>query len=158
MHCVALFIFAEPFRLPCWLSWNRICLQCERPWFDSWVGKIRWRRDRLPTPVFSGFPVGSAGEESDRNVGDLGSIRGLGDTLEKGTTTHSSTLAWRIPWTVYLWGRKELYMTEWLSLSLNMPLHAGIYFIWSIPCYFQGLGILFNAVMLWKEAGSWSRT
>ena len=76
------------------------------------MGKIRWRRDRLPTPVFSGFPVGSAGEESDRNVGDLGSIRGLGDTLEKGTITHSSTLAWRIPWTVYLWGRKELYMTE----------------------------------------------
>ena len=73
-------------------------------------------------------------------------------------TTHSSILAWKIPWTVYLWGCKELYMTEQLSLSLNMPLHAGIYFIWSIPCYFQGLGILFNAVMLWKEAGSWSRT
>ena len=83
---------------------------------------------------------------------------GWEDTLEKGTTTHSSVLAWRIPWTVYLWGRRELYMTERLSLSLNMPLHAGIYFIWPIPCCFQGLGILFNAVMLWKEAGSWSRT
>ena len=23
-----------------------------RPRFDSWVGKIPWRRDRLPTPVF----------------------------------------------------------------------------------------------------------
>ena len=23
-----------------------------RPWFDSWVGKIRWRKDMLPTPVF----------------------------------------------------------------------------------------------------------
>ena len=23
-----------------------------RPWFDSWVGKICWRRERLPTPVF----------------------------------------------------------------------------------------------------------
>ena len=22
------------------------------PWFDSWVGKSPWRRDRLPTPVF----------------------------------------------------------------------------------------------------------
>ena len=22
------------------------------PWFDSWVGKIRWRRKKLPTPVF----------------------------------------------------------------------------------------------------------
>ena len=22
-----------------------------RPWFDSWVGKIPWRRDSLPAPV-----------------------------------------------------------------------------------------------------------
>ena len=25
--------------------------------FNPWVGKIPWRRDRLPTPVFLGFPV-----------------------------------------------------------------------------------------------------
>ena len=31
------------------------------PWFDSWVRKICWRRDRLLTPVFLGFPCGSAG-------------------------------------------------------------------------------------------------
>ena len=37
-----------------------------------------WRRDRLPTPVFLGFPCGSAGKESTCNVGDLGSILGLG--------------------------------------------------------------------------------
>ena len=30
----------------------------------SWVRKIPWRRDRLPTPVFLGFPGGSAGKES----------------------------------------------------------------------------------------------
>jgi len=29
-----------------------MCLQCRKPWFDSWVGKIPWRRERLPTPVF----------------------------------------------------------------------------------------------------------
>ena len=34
-----------------------------------------------------------------RNVGDLGSIPGLGRSLEKETATHSSILAWRIPWT-----------------------------------------------------------
>ena len=39
------------------------------PRFDSWVGKIRWRRDRLSTPVFMGFPGGSAGKESTCNVG-----------------------------------------------------------------------------------------
>ena len=42
--------------------------------FYSWVGKIRWRRDRLPTPIFLGFPGGSAGKESVCNVGDLGSV------------------------------------------------------------------------------------
>ena len=31
----------------------------------------------LPTPVFLGFPCGSAGKESACNVGDLGSIPGL---------------------------------------------------------------------------------
>ena len=46
--------------------------------FDSWVRKIFWRRDRLPTPVFLGFPVGSAGKESACNAGDLGLIPGLG--------------------------------------------------------------------------------
>ena len=46
--------------------------------FDSWVGKIFWRRDRLPTPVFGGFPGGSDCKESTCNAGDLGSIPGLG--------------------------------------------------------------------------------
>ena len=35
-----------------WLSWRRIHLQCWRARFNSWVGKIHWVRERLPTPVF----------------------------------------------------------------------------------------------------------
>ena len=31
--------------------------------FNSWVGKIPCRRDRLPTPVFKGFPDDSDGKE-----------------------------------------------------------------------------------------------
>ena len=31
---------------------KKTCLQCGRPGFDPWVGKIPWRRQRLPTPVF----------------------------------------------------------------------------------------------------------
>ena len=46
-----------------------------------------------------GFPGGSAAKESVCNAGDLGSIPGWEDLLEKGTVTHSSILAWRIPWT-----------------------------------------------------------
>ena len=30
----------------------RICLQCRRPGFHPWVGKIPWRREQLPIPVF----------------------------------------------------------------------------------------------------------
>ena len=53
-------------------------------WFNSWVGKIRWRSDRLPTPVFLGFPCGPAGKESACSVGDLGSRPGLGRCLGEG--------------------------------------------------------------------------
>ena len=49
----------------------------QRRRFNSWVGKIPWRRDRLPTPVFLGVPDGSAGQESACNVGDLDLIPGL---------------------------------------------------------------------------------
>ena len=52
--------------------------------FNSWVGKICWRRDRLHTPVFLGFPGGSARKISICNVGDLGSIPGLGISPGEG--------------------------------------------------------------------------
>ena len=65
-------------------SKESICLQHRRPQLDSWVGKIHWRRDRLPTPVFLGFPGGSAGKESACNAGDLGLIPGLGRSPGEG--------------------------------------------------------------------------
>ena len=43
-----------------------------------------------------GFPGGSDSKECSCNVGDLGSIPGLGRSLEDGMATHSSILAWRI--------------------------------------------------------------
>jgi len=49
-----------------------------RPQFHSWVRKNPWRRDKLPIPVFLGFPRGSDSKESSWNVGDLGLIPGLG--------------------------------------------------------------------------------
>ena len=68
------------------LSGKKIHLQCRRPWFDSWVGKIHWRRDRLPTPVFLGFPCSSAGKESACNAGDLGLIPGLERSPREGNS------------------------------------------------------------------------
>ena len=46
--------------------------------------KIHWRRDRLPTPVFLGFPGGSAGKKSACHVEDLGSITGFGRSSGEG--------------------------------------------------------------------------
>ena len=33
-------------------QWYRVCLQCRRPRFNPWVGKIPWRREWPSTPVF----------------------------------------------------------------------------------------------------------
>ena len=65
---------------------ERIHLQCRRSQFNSWVGKVLWRRDRLPTPVFLGFPCGWAGKEAACNAGDLGSIPGLARSPGEGNS------------------------------------------------------------------------
>ena len=65
---------------------------CRRPWFNSWVGKIPWREDRLSTLVFSGFPGGSDGKESTCNVGDLGLIPGLGKYIVLSCSVVSDSL------------------------------------------------------------------
>ena len=100
----------------------RICLQCGRPRFNSWVGKIPWRRDRLPTPVFLGFPCGSMGKESTCNVRVLLLMPGLGRSprerkvypLQYSGLDNSMDISW---------GPKELdtNWTERISLSLTSP-------------------------------------
>ena len=47
-------------------------------------GRSPGERDRLPTPVFLGFPGGSAGKESACNVGNLGLIPELGRSPGEG--------------------------------------------------------------------------
>ena len=58
--------------------------------------------------VGMGVPGGSAGKESACNVETW--VRSLGweDPLEKGTATHSSILAWRIPRTVQSMGLQRV--------------------------------------------------
>ena len=82
------------------LSWLRMRLQCRRPQFDSWVGKICRRRDRLPLQ----YSWASLVAQLVKNPLAMQEtwVRSLSweDPLEKGKATHSSILAWRIPWTV----------------------------------------------------------
>ena len=58
---------------------------------------------------YLGFPCGSAGKESACNAGDPGvQFLGREDPLEKGSATHSSILAWRIPWTIQSTGTQRV--------------------------------------------------
>ena len=66
--------------------------------------------------------------------------QGWEDPLEKGNATHSSILAWRIPWTIQSWGHKESDTTERLSLSKHVCMCMYIYIAthsstlaWRIP-------------------------
>ena len=46
-----------------------------------------------------GFPGGSVAKNLPAMARDVGSIPGSEDPLEKEMATHSSILAWEIPWT-----------------------------------------------------------
>ena len=77
-----------------------ICLQCRGPSFDYWAGKNPWRRNRLPTPVLLDFPVAQLVKKPPAMWETWIQSLGWEDPLEKGKATHSSIVAWRIPWTV----------------------------------------------------------
>ena len=58
--------------------------------------KIPWRRDRLLTPVFLGFPCGSDGKELPAMWETWVKSLGWEDALEEGMATQSIAFAWRI--------------------------------------------------------------
>ena len=73
--------------LPWQLSWQRICLQCRRPWFNSQVRKIPWRRAWQPTPVF--LPGESPWTEERGRLESLGSQRVGQDWATKYNTAQT---------------------------------------------------------------------
>ena len=101
-------------------------LQCRRHGFSSWVRKIPWRRDWLPTPVL-GFPSGSDGKESACSAGDLGSVLGLGISPGegKGNPLQYSCLENSMDrgagWATLQGGHKESDTTEQLTLLYVSP-------------------------------------
>ena len=63
----------------------------------------------------SGFPSGSVVKNPPANAGDTeeaGSIPGSGRSLEEKMATHSSVLAWRIPWTEESGGLQSIRVTK----------------------------------------------
>ena len=86
-----------------------------QPRFNSWVRKVCWKRERLPTAVFLGFSGDSAGKESPA-------------MQETWVRSWVGKIPWRrerLPTPVFWagefhglyspWGYKELDMTDWLS-------------------------------------------
>ena len=72
------------------------------------------------------FPDGSDGKASAYNAGDQGSISGSEDLLEKEMATHSSILAWEIPWMeepgeLQSMGSQRVRHDRSASLSVSIP-------------------------------------
>ena len=76
-------------------------------------------KGRLPTPVFLGFPCGSAGKEFTCNVEDLSSIPGLGRSSREGNgyPLQYSGLENSMNSIVHVFAKSDT--TERLSLSLS---------------------------------------
>ena len=70
--------------------WNVISVSKSRTFTFSLKGSPLW--------LIWGFPGGSDGKDSTANAEDVSSVPGLGRSLEKGMTIHSSILARRVPW------------------------------------------------------------
>ena len=60
----------------------------------------QWRKDGYPLKCSWASLVAQLVKNPPVIRGDLGSVPGLGRSLEKGKVTHSSILTWRIPRTV----------------------------------------------------------
>ena len=59
-----------------WIRWQSLCLQCGRPMFDPWVGKIPWRRKWQPTLVLlPGKFHGPRGSSEPGRLQSIGSQR-----------------------------------------------------------------------------------
>ena len=73
------------------------------------------------------LPWWLCGKESAYNAGEVGVIPGSGRSPEKEMATHSSILAWHIPWTVQSGGLQSMGSEEpggLQSLGLQTVLHV----------------------------------
>ena len=105
-----------------WRIWNVLCkilaVNCwawlESPWQEAFP------ENSTPHPYLWSFPGGSDGKEPSCNCKRVQALD-REDPLEKEIATHSSILAWRIPWTEEPGGLQSMGLqrvsdtTDWLS-------------------------------------------
>ena len=70
-------------------------LQCGRPGFHPWVGKIPWRRERLPTPIFRpgefhGLYSSWNSPGQNTGVGSLSLLQGIFPTQGSNPGLHTA--------------------------------------------------------------------
>jgi len=85
---------------------------------EIFLGKICWKRNRLLTPIFLGFPCGSAGKESA--CGRPGFNLWVGKIpWRRGRLSTPVFWPGEFHGLYSPWGHKQLDTTERLSLSLS---------------------------------------
>ena len=97
------------------------CLQFRRAGLIPELGSSPWRRDRLPIPVFLGFPDGSDGKKKKKKNPPAMQetwFQSLDweDPLEEGIATHSSILTWSIPMDRRAWRAHTPHISFHFSL------------------------------------------
>ena len=100
----------------------RIHLQCRRPGFNPWVGKILWRREWLPSPVF--LPGESHGQRSLTGYSPWGCKES--DTTEATEHTYTRHTALASTWQLhfhFVTSVKICFQIRWYSEVLLLLSH-----------------------------------
>ena len=129
----------------------------------SW---LQTRFDALSCPfIVPVFPGSSDSKASACNTGDLGSIPGSEDPLEKKMATHSSILAWKIPWTEEPSRLQSIGSQRvrhyWVTSLFIVPCINCVLYIClshSFPCWtasFFRVRIMFALLSLYPVPGTW---
>ena len=133
-------------------------LRCRRPRFNSW--KIPWRRDRLPHASILGLPLWLCGKESTCNVGDLGSIPGLGRSPGEGNGKPLQYSCLENPmdggdWqaTVHGVAKSWARLTDNIYLLIHFGCTGSQLQLWDLHCGMQASQLLHTNSQLWHACG-----
>ena len=118
------------------------CTNCDFKFILKNLHTILYRSKHINVYNIWASPGGSDGKDSACNAGNPGSIPGLGRSLKKEMATHSSILAWKIPWQRSLagyspWDHKELDTPERLTHTHMPCTFSSISDIFLKPCIYE---------------------
>ena len=116
--CFLSALCVEPYEAHCSVAQmvKKIHLQCRRPGFDPWVGKIPWRRAWQPTPVF--LPGESPWTEEPGGLQSMGSQRVRNDWVTKHSTAHCQDIIQNVIISYSIFLRTSRRNRYWFILAL----------------------------------------